>query len=81
MDNGDGLPSKKRKIADDVAVANSAAGINVLVLPNGTSPSNKLIKELILLVKPKMKQLVNDANLVRFSNCSCKCSNSVVVHF
>jgi len=60
-DNGDpGRESKKRKFEED-----TISGTKVLVLPNGTSPSNKFITELIKLVKPKMKQLVEDANLLK----------------
>jgi len=58
-DNGDPGP-KKRKFEED-----TISGTKVLVLPNGTSPSNKFITELIKLVKPKMKQLVEDANLLK----------------
>lgn len=69
-ENGDGLnsSSKKRKIDEVSSVAVDLSGVTgtkVLVLPNGTSPSNKLLSELILMVKPKMKKLVEDANLVR----------------
>jgi proteasome activator subunit 3 (PA28 gamma) len=64
LDNGDGLSSKKRKF-EEVAVDTSVTGTKVLVLPNGTSPSNKFLTELIQMVKPKMKRLVEDANLLK----------------
>lgn len=59
---GDTPASKKRKFQE--VSHEEISGSKVLVLPNGVSPSNKLIKELIQLVKPKMKKLVEDANLV-----------------
>jgi proteasome activator subunit 3 (PA28 gamma) len=64
VDNSDnGRDLKKRKFEE--MVHDTITGTKVLVLPNGTSPSNKLITELIKLVKPKMKQLVEDANLLK----------------
>ena len=39
----------------------------MLVLPNGVAPSNKVIVELIDIVKPLIRGLVEDANLVRIS--------------
>ena len=39
-------------------------GTKVLVLPNGVAPCNKHVVELIETVKPLIRQLVEDANLV-----------------
>jgi proteasome activator subunit 3 (PA28 gamma) len=54
--------SKKRKYTaigwDDLS------GTKVLVLPNGIAPCNKHVVELIEVVKPLIRQLVEDANLV-----------------
>ncbi|KAI1283823.1 Proteasome activator complex subunit 3 [Halotydeus destructor] len=56
--------TKKRKFSE-VAFDTEIVGTKVLVLPNGTAPANKLLSELIQMVKPKMKQLIEDANLLK----------------
>lgn len=40
------------------------SGCKVWVLPNGISPCNKHITELVDIVKPLIRELVEDANLV-----------------
>jgi proteasome activator subunit 3 (PA28 gamma) len=61
--NPQDLPSKKRKYTaigwDDLS------GTKVLVLPNGIAPCNKHVVELIEVVKPLIRQLVEDANLLK----------------
>lgn len=39
-------------------------GTKVMILPNGPVPCNKSLCELIHLVKPHIRQLVEDSNLV-----------------
>jgi len=65
MDNGtDGdVASKKRKYS--MIDCDGISGTKVLVLPNGISPSNKHVVELIAIVKPLIRQLVEDANLLK----------------
>ena len=53
--------SKKRKFAEIAEVS----GTKVLALPNGVSPCNPFITEVIEVVKPKVVQLVEDANLLK----------------
>ncbi|CAG2168600.1 unnamed protein product [Oppiella nova] len=56
-------PSKKRKYA--AIDCDGVSGTKVLVLPNGVAPCNKHVVELIELVKPLIRQLVEDANLLK----------------
>lgn len=61
----DELPSKKRKfsvLSNDVS---EFQGTKVLLLPNGTVPSNHHIVEVVELVKPRIQQLVEDANVLK----------------
>jgi len=63
-DGADGdLPSKKRKYS--AIDCDGMSGTKVLVLPNGIAPCNKHVVELIELVKPLIRQLVEDANLLK----------------
>lgn len=60
---GEFVPAKKRRHAsggDD----NVVTGSRVYALPNGVSPCNPYIGKIIDLVKPKVVQLVEDANMV-----------------
>jgi proteasome activator subunit 3 (PA28 gamma) len=57
------LPSKKRKYT--AIDFDGLSGTKVLVLPNGISPCNKHVVELIEIVKPLIRQLVEDANLLK----------------
>ena len=52
---------KKRKFAEIEEVS----GTKVLALPNGVAPCNPYISEVIEVVKPKVMQLVEDANLLK----------------
>lgn len=65
MDNLFQHQNKKRKyisISNDTL--NNDAGSRVLVLPFGVAPCNEHIVELIDIVKPLIRQLVEDTNLV-----------------
>ncbi|XP_054169226.1 proteasome activator complex subunit 3-like isoform X2 [Oppia nitens] len=63
-DHSDGdLPSKKRKY--EAIDCDGISGTKVLVLPNGMAPCNKHVVQLIELVKPLIRQLVEDANLLK----------------
>jgi hypothetical protein len=62
---GDCVPAKKRKHdADDENVT----GSRVYALPNGISPCNSFIGNIIDVVKPKVVQLVEEANMVSSSS-------------
>jgi len=61
-DGGD-VHSKKRKYT--AIDYDGVSGTKVLVLPNGISPCNKFVVELIEIVKPLIRQLVEDANLLK----------------
>jgi len=61
-DSGD-LPNKKRKYT--AIDCDGLSGTKVLVLPNGIAPCNKYVVELIEVVKPLIRQLVEDANLLK----------------
>uniref|UniRef100_A0A2L2XXS9 Proteasome activator complex subunit 3 n=2 Tax=Parasteatoda tepidariorum TaxID=114398 RepID=A0A2L2XXS9_PARTP len=62
--DSDEVPSKKRKfgIMND---ASDIQGTKVLLLPNGTVPSNTHIVDVVELVKPRIQQLVEDANVLK----------------
>ena len=57
---GDPVPSKRRRTEDEAVVS----GSRVYALPNGMSPCNPAIVDIIDMVKPKVVQLVEDANMV-----------------
>lgn len=61
IDHGDQIVNKKRKFIE----MSSDSGTKVLILPNGTSPTNLKIVELIEMVKPRVMKLVEDANLLK----------------
>lgn len=56
----DGPPSKKTKFDNSI----SQDGTKVLALPSGAVHSNKNILEIIGTVKPHIRKLVEDSNLV-----------------
>lgn len=59
-------PAKKTKY--DNSISNEgpkSIGSKVLALPLGTVPTNKHIVEMVELVKPHIRKLVEDSNLVR----------------
>lgn len=53
-------PSKKKKLDNSV----SQDGSKVMILPSGSVPTNKNLVELIEEVKPHIRKLVEDSNLV-----------------
>lgn len=53
-------PSKKTKL--DNSISND--GTKVMILPTGSVPTNKNLVELIENVKPHIRKLVEDSNLV-----------------
>lgn len=58
--NSSELPAAKKAKYDN----SSPDGTKVMILPNGPVPCNKSLCELIHLVKPHIRQLVEDSNLV-----------------
>lgn len=61
-----GEPNAKRPRLEssDVSSNTSIEGTKVYALPNGTVPCNKPLCDLIHLVKPHIRELVEDSNLV-----------------
>lgn len=57
----DGPASKKLKMDNNVE---ETSGTKVMVLPNGPVPCNKPLCDLIHIVKPYIRQLLEDSNLV-----------------
>lgn len=53
-------PTKKTKYDNSI----SQEGTKIMALPSGTSPSNKNIQDLVGIVKPHIRKLVEDSNLV-----------------
>lgn len=64
---GDGAPSLKRQRIENDSAAQSAAlsGTKVFALPSGTVVCNEPICELIKVVKPVIRGLVEDSNLLK----------------
>lgn len=63
--DADEISSKKRKfniLSNDVS---ELQGTKVLLLPNGSVPSNSHIVDVVELVKPRIQQLVEDANVLK----------------
>lgn len=58
----DGVTPKKRKTDNSV---DPTAGTKVMVLPNGPVPCNKPLCDLICIVKPYIRQLLEDSNLLK----------------
>lgn len=58
---GDGENSKKRKLEDMMSVP----GSKVVLLPNGAVHTNPKILELINMVKPEIRELIDNANKVK----------------
>lgn len=60
-------PGTKRPRLDnsDVSSNTSVDGTKVYVLPNGSVPCNKPLSDLIHLVKPHIRELVEDSNLLK----------------
>lgn len=60
-------PNAKRPRVDSSEVSSNSTlheGTRVYALPNGTVPCNKPLSDLIHLVKPHIRELVEDSNLV-----------------
>lgn len=59
-------PNAKRQRMDSSEVSSNTTieGTRVYALPNGTVPCNKPLSDLIHLVKPHIRELVEDSNLV-----------------
>ncbi|XP_046677788.1 proteasome activator complex subunit 3-like isoform X1 [Homalodisca vitripennis] len=55
--------AKKAKL--EMNCMNEVSGTKVLALLSGTAPSNQLLSDMIQTVKPHIKQLVEDANLLK----------------
>jgi len=63
--DADEISTKKRKfniLSNDVS---ELQGTKVLLLPNGSVPSNSHIVDVVELVKPRIQQLVEDANVLK----------------
>lgn len=63
-------PNAKRQRMDSSEVSSNTTieGTRVYALPNGTVPCNKPLSDLIHLVKPHIRELVEDSNLVSITN-------------
>lgn len=66
--HSDGPPSKKQKFDNSI----SQDGTKVMALLNGSVFSNKQIMEVIGVVKPHIRKLVEDSNLVIHSRRKLK---------
>lgn len=62
--HSEGPPSKKQKLENSI----SQEGTKVLALPSGSVHSNRHIMEVVGTVKPHIRKLVEDSNLVHTSN-------------
>ncbi|XP_012282837.1 proteasome activator complex subunit 3 isoform X2 [Orussus abietinus] len=58
----DGPKSKKLKLENST---DENCGTKVMVLPNGPVPCNKPLCDLILVVKPHIRELLEDSNLLK----------------
>jgi len=61
-------PGKKRKIEaldEDDQDFSQVSGSKVVLLPNGVSPCNSIVAEMISQIKPKIVELVESANLLK----------------
>lgn len=65
MGDGDGAPALKRPRKENDAVANCVSGTKIFALPSGTVNCNGPICELIKVVKPVIRGLVEDSNLLK----------------
>ena len=59
--NGSESDSKKRKLEEETDLE----GSKVFVLPNGVVKTNQTISKLLKVVKPHLRQLVQDTNLLK----------------
>jgi len=63
--SGDGSDGLINSVSHDADVCNHLHGSKVLVLPNGVVTVNQKLTELIGVVKPLIRELVEDANLLK----------------
>lgn len=63
--HSDSPPSKKTKYDNSI----SQTGNKVQILPTGSVPTNKNLVELVESVKPHIRRLVEDSNLVNILHC------------
>ena len=61
----DGPNPKRPKLENSIDQVPS--GTKVMILPNGPVPCNKPIDELLHIVKPYIRQLLEDSNLVSYT--------------
>jgi len=64
LNNTDGNPAKRARLETKCACG-GVDGTKVLLLPTGVVPCNKKLCELISVVKPHIRKLVEDANMVK----------------
>lgn len=69
-------PNAKRPRIDSSEVSSNSTvdGTKVYILPNGSVPCNKPLSDLIHIVKPHIRELVEDSNLV---SILLKCSDFI----
>ncbi|XP_014211581.1 proteasome activator complex subunit 3 isoform X2 [Copidosoma floridanum] len=58
----DGPNSKRMKLENSI---DETPGTKVMILPNGLVPCNKPLCDLIVIVKPYIRQLLEDSNLLK----------------
>ncbi|CAH1119177.1 unnamed protein product [Phaedon cochleariae] len=58
-------PSKKLKLDNSISSSISEDGSRVMILPGGSVATNKHLVDLIELVKPHIRKLVEDSNLMK----------------
>lgn len=63
--SADGPATKKLKLDNN---GEETSGTKVMVLPNGPVPCNKKLCDLIHIVKPYIRQLLEDSNLVSINS-------------
>nr|CAD7260825.1 unnamed protein product [Timema shepardi] len=62
VDHEDAPASKKHKFGNNF---DAVAGTKVMALPSGLVPCNKQLSDLVLVVKPHIRQLIEDTNLLK----------------
>ncbi|XP_015595008.1 proteasome activator complex subunit 3 isoform X2 [Cephus cinctus] len=63
LNHSEDEPRPKKKKLDNCV--EEASGTKVMILPNGPVPCNKPLSELIHIVKPYIRQLLEDSNLLK----------------
>lgn len=64
LNSHDDTPSAKRLKLDNDVVQD---GTKVMILPTGSVPCNKHLLDVVQVVKPHIRRLIEDSNLVRLS--------------